>query len=98
MQFVKNECGVKKVYGCTANVKFRLRNIFLKKPFYLGKKRDENPTVTRQVLMNFKIKVQKSECSVSEPLFVYSFQSRSKVFVSGGRVSGVQGHAPPENF
>ena len=32
--------------------------------------------------MNFK--VQKSECSVSEPLFVYSFQGRSKVFVPGG--------------
>ena len=46
--------------------------------------------------MNFK--VQKSECSVSEPVFVYSFQGRSKVFVSGGRVPGVQGHAPPENI
>ena len=34
--------------------------------------------------MNFK--VQKSECSVSEPLFVYSFQGRSKVFVPGGGV------------
>ena len=32
--------------------------------------------------MNFK--VQKSECSVSEPLFVYSFQGHSKVFVPGG--------------
>ena len=46
--------------------------------------------------MNFK--VQKLECSVSEPLFVYSFQGRSKVFVFGGRVPGVQRHAPPENF
>ena len=32
--------------------------------------------------MNFK--VQKSECSVSEPLFVYSFQGRSKVLVLDG--------------
>ena len=86
---------VKKVYGCAANVKFRLRNIF-KKTLVLGGKRDENPTVTRQFFMNFN--VQKSECSVSEPLFVYSFQGRSKVFVSGGKVPGVQGHAPPENF
>ena len=29
-------------------------------------------------------KVQKSECSVSEPLFVYSFQGCSKDFVPGG--------------
>ena len=37
--------------------------------------------------MNFK--VQKSECSVSEPLFVYSFQGRSKVFVLGEGGGGV---------
>ena len=36
--------------------------------------------------MNFK--VQKSECSVREPLFVYSFQGRSKVFVPGGGGGG----------
>ena len=59
---------VKKVYGSAVNVKFRLGNI-LKKTLVLGEKRDENPTVTRQVLMSFK--VQKSECSLSEPLFVY---------------------------
>ena len=41
--------------------------------------------------MNFK--VQKSECSVSESLFVYSFQGRSKVFVPGG---GGGGEGVPE--
>ena len=78
---------VKEVYGCAANVKFRLGNIF-KKTLVLGEKRDDNPTVTRHVFRNFK--VQKSECSVSQPLFAYSLQGRSKVFVSGGRVPGVQ--------
>ena len=46
--------------------------------------------------MSFK--VQKTECSVSEPLFVYSFQGRSKVFVSGGRVPGSRGMLPQKIF
>ena len=88
---------VKKVYGCAANVKFRLGNIFKKNPGTWGKKRDENHTVTMQVFMNFK--VQKSECSVSEPLFVYSFQGHSKGFcVWGKSARGPGGHASPENF
>ena len=41
--------------------------------------------------MNFK--VQKSECSVSEPLFVHSFQVRSKDFVPGGGGGGGGGSA-----
>ena len=45
-------------YGCAASVKFRLVKIF---PKYLipGQKSDQNPIVTWQVFMNFK--VQKSE-------------------------------------
>ena len=45
-------------YGCAASVKFRPVKIF---PKYLipRQKSDQNPIVTRQVFMNFK--VQKSE-------------------------------------
>ena len=46
------------------SVKFRLVKIFPKN-LILGQKSDQNPIVTRQVFMNFK--VQKSEFLVSEP-------------------------------
>ena len=86
---------VKKVYGCAANVKFRLGNIF-RKALVLGGKRDENPTVTRQVFMNYK--VQKSKCSVSEPLFVYSFHACSKVLCLGAECLGSRGMLPQKIF
>ena len=49
-------------YGSAASVKFRLVNFFFKMPYTCAKS-DQNPIVTRQVFMNFK--VQKSEFLVS---------------------------------
>ena len=46
----------------------RLGKIFPKNLVH-GQKRDQNPTITRYVFMNFK--VQKSEFSMSGPFFVY---------------------------
>ena len=46
--------------------------------------------------MNFK--VQKSECSVSEPLFVYSFQVRSEVFCLAEECLGSRGMLPQKIF
>ena len=65
-------------YGSAASVKFRLGKIFPKN-FVPRQKSDQNPTVTRHVLINFK--VQKSQFLMSGPLFVYSLIKYYTLFI-----------------
>ena len=65
-------------YRCAASVKFRLGKIFPKN-LVPGQKSDQNPAITRYVFIN--LKVQKSEFSMSGPLFVCSSIKCSALFI-----------------
>ena len=65
-------------YDSAASVKFRLGKIFPKN-LVPGQKSDQNPTITRQVFINFK--VQKSQFLMSGPLFVHSLIKCYALFI-----------------
>ena len=87
---------VKKIYGCAANVKFRLGNIF-KKTLVLGEKK-ETKTLQLPGKFSWTLKCRNQNVQwVSHSLFTL-FRAVAKVFVFGGRVPGVQGGMLPQKI